>query len=161
MPIPGHGDAPGGFGVRRKTLPCAVVGISNAGGKTHREVAKFAELYDPLLIDCPPAADSSVPQSALAAEIGAKRQKWRRAKGVGRTGERAPVAPLPCSTHPFCPSPLLAFSSCWPFATCGVWRATTFLFRLLRPRLWCGGACRFLLRAAHRWCKASSLHSRC
>lgn len=48
-----------------KPFPCAVVGISQAGGKTHREVAKFAELYDLILIDCPPAADSPVPQSAL------------------------------------------------------------------------------------------------
>lgn len=46
-------------------FPCAVVGMANAGGKTHREVAKFAENYDFILIDCPPAADSPVPQSAL------------------------------------------------------------------------------------------------
>ncbi len=46
-------------------FPCAVVGMANAGGKTHREVAKFADDYDFILIDCPPAADSPVPQSAL------------------------------------------------------------------------------------------------
>jgi len=46
-------------------FPCAVVGVANAGGKVHREVAKFADNYDLILIDCPPAADSPVPQSAL------------------------------------------------------------------------------------------------
>lgn len=46
-------------------FPCAVVGMAHAGGKTHREVAKFADDYDFILIDCPPAADSPVPQSAL------------------------------------------------------------------------------------------------
>lgn len=46
-------------------FPCAVIGMSNAGGKTHREVAKFVSNYDFILIDCPPAADSPVPQSAL------------------------------------------------------------------------------------------------
>ena len=46
-------------------FPCAVVGMANAGGKTHREVAKFADNYDFILIDCPPAADSPVPHSAL------------------------------------------------------------------------------------------------
>lgn len=46
-------------------FPCAVVGVAQAGGKTHREVAKFAEVYDVIFIDCPPAADSPVAQSAL------------------------------------------------------------------------------------------------
>jgi chromosome partitioning protein len=31
----------------------------------HREVKKFIEDYDFIVIDCPPAADSPVPQSAL------------------------------------------------------------------------------------------------
>ena len=46
-------------------FPCAVIGMANAGGKTHREIAKFVDDYDFILIDCPPAADSPVPQSAL------------------------------------------------------------------------------------------------
>ena len=46
-------------------FPCAVVGMAGAGGKLHREIAKFAENYDFILIDCPPAADSPTPQSAL------------------------------------------------------------------------------------------------
>jgi chromosome partitioning protein len=46
-------------------FPAAVVGLSAAGGKVHREVAKFVENYAFILVDCPPAADSPVPQSAL------------------------------------------------------------------------------------------------
>lgn len=46
-------------------FPAPVVGLSAAGGKVHREVAKFIGDYDVILIDCPPAADSPVPQSAL------------------------------------------------------------------------------------------------
>ncbi len=46
-------------------FPAAVVGLAHASGKLHREVAKFVALYDVILIDCPPAADSVVPQSAL------------------------------------------------------------------------------------------------
>lgn len=43
----------------------SVAGLANAGGKVHREVAKFVDQYDLILVDCPPAADSPVPQSAL------------------------------------------------------------------------------------------------
>lgn len=46
-------------------FPAAVAGLSSAGGKVHREVAKFVGNYDLIIIDCPPAADSPVPQSAL------------------------------------------------------------------------------------------------
>lgn len=46
-------------------FPTPVVGLSAAGAKVHREVAKFVDLYDFIVIDCPPAADSPVPQSAL------------------------------------------------------------------------------------------------
>ncbi|HEX8833186.1 MAG TPA: ParA family partition ATPase [Abditibacteriaceae bacterium] len=46
-------------------FPAPVVGLSAAGTKVHREVAKFVNQYDFILIDCPPAADSPVPQSAL------------------------------------------------------------------------------------------------
>ena len=43
----------------------SVAGLANAGGKVHREVAKFVDQYDLILVDCPPAADSPVPQRAL------------------------------------------------------------------------------------------------
>lgn len=42
-----------------------VVSLSAAGGKVHREAKKFIADYAYLLIDCPPAIDSPVPQSAL------------------------------------------------------------------------------------------------
>jgi chromosome partitioning protein len=48
-----------------KPFPASVVGLSAAQSKVHREVQKFVEDYDLILIDCPPAADSPVPQSAL------------------------------------------------------------------------------------------------
>lgn len=48
-----------------KPFAAHVVGLSAAGTKVHREVAKFADSYDFILIDCPPSADSAVPQSAL------------------------------------------------------------------------------------------------
>ncbi len=46
-------------------FPASVVGLSAASEKVHREVKKFIENYDFIIIDCPPAADSPVPQSAL------------------------------------------------------------------------------------------------
>jgi chromosome partitioning protein len=46
-------------------FPAAVVSLSAAGGKVHREVAKFADDYALILVDCPPAVDSHAPQSAL------------------------------------------------------------------------------------------------
>jgi chromosome partitioning protein len=48
-----------------KTFPASVVGLSAATTKVHREVKKFVDDYQYVLIDCPPAADSPVPQSAL------------------------------------------------------------------------------------------------
>lgn len=45
-------------------FPASVVGLSAAGAKVHREVKKLVNDYDLILIDCPPAADSPVPQSA-------------------------------------------------------------------------------------------------
>jgi chromosome partitioning protein len=48
-----------------KPFPASVVGLSAASGKVHREVRKFVEDYAYIIIDCPPAADSPVPQSAL------------------------------------------------------------------------------------------------
>lgn len=46
-------------------FPASVVGLSAASTKVHREVKKFVDDYDFIIIDCPPAADSPVPQSAL------------------------------------------------------------------------------------------------
>jgi chromosome partitioning protein len=46
-------------------FPAAVVGLSAANEKVHREVKKFVSDYQFILIDCPPAADSPVPKSAL------------------------------------------------------------------------------------------------
>src|SRR5207247_11155266 len=46
-------------------FPAAVVGLSAAGNKVHREVAKFTEDFALIVIDCPPAIESPVPQSAL------------------------------------------------------------------------------------------------
>lgn len=47
------------------SFPASVVGLSAASSKVHREVKKFIDDYQYIIIDCPPAADSPVPQSAL------------------------------------------------------------------------------------------------
>jgi chromosome partitioning protein len=46
-------------------FPASVIGLSAANEKVHREVKKFIDDYGYIIIDCPPAADSPVPQSAL------------------------------------------------------------------------------------------------
>lgn len=48
-----------------RPFPTAVIGLAAAGTKLHRELKKFLDDYDFVLVDCPPAADSPVPQSAL------------------------------------------------------------------------------------------------
>lgn len=46
-------------------FPADVFGLSAAGTKVHQEVKKYIDKYDWIIIDCPPAVDSPVPQSAL------------------------------------------------------------------------------------------------
>lgn len=46
-------------------FPAAVMGLAAVGGKLHREVKKYIDDYDVIVIDCPPAVDSAAPQSAL------------------------------------------------------------------------------------------------
>lgn len=46
-------------------FPAAVISLSATEGKVHREVSKFTNDYDLILVDCPPAVDSAAPQSAL------------------------------------------------------------------------------------------------
>ena len=46
-------------------FPAPVVGLSAANAKVHREVQKLIHDYQVILIDCPPAVDSPIPQSAL------------------------------------------------------------------------------------------------
>jgi chromosome partitioning protein len=46
-------------------FPAPVVGLSAANTKVHREVQKLMDDYEVILIDCPPAVDSPIPQSAL------------------------------------------------------------------------------------------------
>jgi chromosome partitioning protein len=46
-------------------FPAAVTGFSAVGGKIHREIQKFVPNYDWIIVDCPPAVDSPVPQAAL------------------------------------------------------------------------------------------------
>jgi len=48
-----------------RPFPASVAGLAAAGGKVHREVKKYMGDYDFIFIDCPPAVDSPVPQSAL------------------------------------------------------------------------------------------------
>ena len=48
-----------------KPFPAAVIGLSVAGKMLHREIKKFIPDYDFIIVDCPPAADSPIAQSAL------------------------------------------------------------------------------------------------
>jgi chromosome partitioning protein len=54
-----------------RPFPAVISGLSAAGDKVHREARKYVDDFDIIIIDCPPAADSPVPQSALMiADIG-------------------------------------------------------------------------------------------
>lgn len=46
-------------------FPATVAGLSPAGAKVHNAIKKFVNDYTHIVIDCPPAADSPIPQSAL------------------------------------------------------------------------------------------------
>jgi chromosome partitioning protein len=46
-------------------LPASVIGLWRAGRKIHQEIKKFIDLYDYIIVDCPPAASSPIAQSAL------------------------------------------------------------------------------------------------
>ena len=46
-------------------LPASVIGLWKAGRKIHQEIKKFIDLYDYIIVDCPPAANSPIAQSAL------------------------------------------------------------------------------------------------
>lgn len=48
-----------------KPFPASVVGLAAAGGKIHRELQKFSQQYDFIIVDCPPSVISPVPQSVL------------------------------------------------------------------------------------------------
>ena len=50
---------------KKTPFPAAIAGLANAGEMLHREVEKHVEGHDLILIDCPPAIDSVIPQSAL------------------------------------------------------------------------------------------------
>lgn len=46
-------------------FPASVINLSAAGNKIHREIKNFTDLYDIIIIDCPPAAESNIAQSSL------------------------------------------------------------------------------------------------
>lgn len=46
-------------------FPSSVINLSHAEEKIHREIKNFIPDYNFILIDCPPAADSPIAQSAL------------------------------------------------------------------------------------------------
>jgi chromosome partitioning protein len=46
-------------------LPASVIGLWKAGRKIHQEIKKFVDLYDYIIVDCPPAASAPIAQSAL------------------------------------------------------------------------------------------------
>ena len=46
-------------------FPAAVAGLGHAGEKLHRELVKYLDPYDWIVVDCPPSAESSLTRSAL------------------------------------------------------------------------------------------------
>ncbi len=48
-----------------RPFPAAVGGLAATDGRLHRELQKFIDAFDVIVVDCPPSADSPVSQSAL------------------------------------------------------------------------------------------------
>ncbi len=48
-----------------KPFPAAVSNLSHSGNRLHREVQKYVDQYDFIIIDCPPAVESVIPNAAL------------------------------------------------------------------------------------------------
>lgn len=46
-------------------FPANVVGLAASGSKLHRELQKFVDQYDIILVDCPPSVSAPTPQSAF------------------------------------------------------------------------------------------------
>ena len=46
-------------------FPAAVAGLAAADGRVHRELRKYVDPFDYIVVDCPPSADSPVSQSVL------------------------------------------------------------------------------------------------
>lgn len=46
-------------------FPAAVAGLGGAGARLHRELKKYLEPFDLIVVDCPPSADSPLSHSAL------------------------------------------------------------------------------------------------
>ena len=51
--------------VREEEFPTTIVGLAAAGAQIHRELAKLAGDYTHIIVDCPQAAYSNVPRSAM------------------------------------------------------------------------------------------------
>ena len=49
-------------------FPAAVAGLAATDGRIHRELRKFIDVFDFVVVDCPPSADSPVSQRALSNE---------------------------------------------------------------------------------------------
>ena len=46
-------------------FPATVVGLAATGSKLHRELQKFVDQYEYILVDCPPSVSAPTPQSAF------------------------------------------------------------------------------------------------